>query len=350
MSFRVITAGLLCVLALSGCGSSSASKTVIPSPTSSADLGFTVGLVTDVGGLNDKSFNQEANLGMQMAEKQFGVKGKVIESKSFGDYVPNLTSFAQQHTGLTIAIGFSMANAVYQVATTFPTQKFALVDSAPADAKGRTVKLPNVADIFFKEREAGYLVGVIAGLMEKNRVGKATHNTIGFLGGMSIPEVDRYIAGYVAGAHRVDPGLRILGGYAQSFNSASAGGTIGRSQIARGADILFQVAAGSGLGYLSAAEQRGVYGIGADVDQSYLGKFVIASAIKRVDIAVRDTIRAAQLGHFTPGNQRFGLKENGTGFVVSTATVPANIISQAKFSARQIADGKIVPPKQIPRY
>ena len=146
MKLREIVVGTLCVLALSGCGSSSgASKTATPVPTAARSLGFTVGLVTDIGGLNDKSFNHEANLGMLMAEKAFGVKGKAIESKRLSDYVPNLTSFAQQHTGLTIAIGFSMANAVYQVATRFPTEKFALVDSTPADAKGNAVKLPNVA-------------------------------------------------------------------------------------------------------------------------------------------------------------------------------------------------------------
>src|SRR5207244_284811 len=149
-----------------------------------------VGLVTDVGGLNDKSFNQAANTGRLNAEKDFGLKTSVIESKKQEDYVPNLTTFAQQNYDLVIAVGFLMQNAAWKVAKQFPNVKFAIIDGAPANDAGNTENLPNVANLFFKEQEAGYLVGVIAATMAKNMVGKATHNTVCSMGGIPIPPVD----------------------------------------------------------------------------------------------------------------------------------------------------------------
>jgi basic membrane protein A len=243
-----------------------------------------------------------------------------------------------------------MANAIYQVAKQFPKQKFAIIDSAPADAKGNTANLPNVANLFFKEQESGYLVGVIAGLMEKNKVGKATHNTIGTMGGISIPPVNRYIAGYVAGAQKVDPGIKILVGYSQSFTDQAKAKNIGLAQIGQGADILFQVAGASGLGYLAAAQEKAVYGIGADADQGYLGSHIITSALKRVDVAVRDTIHDAKTGRFKAGDHIFGLSNNGTGFAKPAAVVPQSIVSQADAYEKKIAGGQIVPPTTIPPH
>ncbi|MBV9278916.1 MAG: BMP family ABC transporter substrate-binding protein [Chloroflexi bacterium] len=344
----VALSSLVLSLALSTRGSWSASSTSGGHVAAAAS--FTVGLVTDIGGLNDKSFNADAYNGLRMAEAAFpGVKGNVIESKNPSDYIPNLTSFARKGTGLTIGVGFLMANAIYQVAKEYPKQKFALIDGAPADAKGNTRNLSNVANLFFKEQESGYLVGAIAGLMEKDKVGKAVHNTIGCMGGLPIPPVNRYIAGYYAGARHVNPGIKIVRGYSQSFVNQQAGKSIGLAQIDTShADILFQVAGASGLGYLAAAQQRGVYGIGADADQGYLGKYIIASAIKRVEIAVRDTIRATQTGAFKGGDHLFSLKNDGTGFVATGGTVPSKIVSQVHALERQIASGKIVPPATPP--
>jgi len=309
--------------------------------------GFTVGLVTDVGGLNDKSFNHLAYLGLQAARAKYHIVARVVESHAQTDYVPNLTHFAQQHSGLTIAVGFLMQSAIYSVAKAYPRQKFAIIDGAPNDAKGNVVNLPNVANLFFKEQESGYLVGVIAGLMEKQKVGKATHNTIGYMGGLSIPPVNRYIAGYVAGAKRVDPGIKILGGYSQSFTDQGKGKALGLTQISSGADILFQVAGASGLGYLAAAQQKGVYGIGVDADQGYLGPFVITSALKRVNVAVERTIRAAQTGFFMAGDHHFSVKNSATGFAKTSAIVPQSIVRQALTFQRMIKNGQIVPPTTI---
>ncbi|GAC1445774.1 MAG: BMP family ABC transporter substrate-binding protein [Chloroflexota bacterium] len=315
-----------------------------------AKSNFTVGLVTDVGGLNDKSFNHLAYLGEQSALAKYHIKADVIESKAQTDYVPNLTQFAQRHANLTIAVGFLMESAVYEVAKQFPNQKFAIIDGAPTDPKGNTVNLRNVANLFFKEQESGYLVGVIAGLMEKNHVGKATHNTIGFMGGISIPPVNRYIAGYVAGAKAVDPGIKVLGGYSQSFTNQAAGREIGLQQVGRGADILFQVAGSSGLGYLAAAQQRGKYGIGVDADQSRLGRFVITSALKKVDAAVQVTIGQTLKRHFRGGDHLFSLRNGATGFATPSSIVPSYIVAATAQYRIKLALGKIVPPTQIPAH
>lgn len=335
---------LLASLAIQPAGAAGKRGTVT---AAGAKKTFTVGLVTDVGGLNDKSFNHLAYLGLLAAKHRYGVLTRVVESHAQTDYVPNLTHFAQQHTGLTIAVGFLMQSAIYAVAKAYPRQKFAIIDGAPNDAKGNVVNLSNVANLFFNEQESGYLVGVIAGLMEKNKVGHATHNTIGYMGGLSIPPVNRYIAGYVAGAKKVDPTIKILGGYSQSFTDQGKGKSIGLTQVSSGADVLFQVAGASGLGYLAAAQQRNVYGIGVDADQGYLGQYVITSALKKVDVAVRRTIRAAQTGYFQAGDHHFSLKNSATGFAKPSSVVPASIVAQARMYERMIRQGQIVPPTTI---
>ncbi len=311
--------------------------------------GFTVGLVTDIGGLNDKSFNHLAYVGLREAGRDYHINGQVIESHSPNDYVPNLTNFAQRHTNLTIAVGFLMESAIYQVAKRYPGLKFAIIDGSPANAKSQLVTLPNVANLYFKEQESGYLVGVIAGLMEKNHVGAATHNTIGVVGGVSIPPVNRYIAGYYAGAGKVDPGIKILLGYSQTFTNASAAHAIGVAQVNRGADILFQVDGGAGLGYLAAAQQHGKYGIGVDADQAYLGSYVLTSALKKVNAAVRLTVRDTLSHHFRGGDHLFTLKNNSTGFGKVSPIVPASIVAQAKQYQQLIVSGQIVPPANIPK-
>lgn len=352
---KYISATLLpLIVLLSACGSSgspgassSGSKSGSGKKTASSTV---VGLVTDVGGLNDKSFNHLAYVGVKTAQAKYGITPKVVESTSQASYVPNLTHFAQQGDALVIAVGFLMANAVYQVAKEYPKVHFAIIDSSPTNSKGQTVNLPNVANLYFKEQESGYLVGVIAGRMEKDHVGKATHNVIGYMGGVSIPPVNRYIAGYVAGAQKVDPGVKILGGYSQSFTDENAGKQIGLTQISQNADILFAVAGSSGLGYLAAAQEKNVYGIGVDANQGYLGKYVITSALKKVDVAVEQTIHAVQEGTFKSGDHIFSMKNDATGFAPPSSLVPKNIVDQANADAKKIANGTIVPPSTIPAH
>lgn len=304
-----------------------------------------VGLVTDIGGLNDRSFNQLAHTGELRAATKLGIKAEVAQSATQADYIPNLTNFANAKADLTIAVGFLMANAIYNVAKSHPKNHFAIIDSTPADAKGNTVLLKNVKDLLFKEQESGYLVGVIAGLMEKKKIGAATHNTISAVGGLSIPPVNHYICGYLAGAKKVDPGIKVLVNYDQTFTDPAKAKAIGQTHIAQGSDILFQVDGGAGLGYMQAAKEKGKYAIGVDADQDYLGSYVITSALKKVDSAVYTAIKSVVQHKFVGGIRTFSLKDGATGYATDMPSiVPASIRNAAKQYAKKIAKGKIVPP------
>jgi len=301
-----------------------------------------IGLVTDVGGLNDKSFNALANTGRLDAAKDFGVQTSVIESKKQEDYVPNLTTFAQQNYDLVIGVGFLMTNSVWKVAKQFPNVKFAIIDGAPADDAGKTENLPNVANLFFKEQEAGYLVGVIAATMAKDKVGKATHNTVCSMGGIPIPPVDHYIAGYEAGAKAADPSIKTLHGYSQDFVAQDKCKEIALNQIAKGSKVVFQVAGQCGLGALDAAKGKGAQGIGVDADQGYLGSHVMTSALKKVDVAVLSAIKAASAGKLKGGkNVVFDAKVNGVGYGKWSAKTPASIKAAVAAQFKLLKAGKI---------
>ncbi|MGH2409158.1 MAG: BMP family lipoprotein, partial [Chloroflexota bacterium] len=309
---------------------------------------FTIGIVLDVGGVNDKSFNHLAYVGLQKAEAKYSyVKGTYISTQEQSQYVPNITHYAGK-VNLVIATGALMSQAIYQVARQYPHQHFAIIDGAPADANFVTHNLPNVENLLFHEQESGFLAGIVAGLMEKNHVGKAKHNVIGYMGGLPVPAVIRYEAGYIAGARKVDPSIRVCGSYSQSFTDQTKGNAIGRTQISKGADILFAVAGASGLGYLAAAQQEGRYGIGVDADQGYLGKYVITSAIKRVDKAVLQAVTATLHGKFRGGNHFYTIHNGGTGIGRISPIVPKYIGRIAKIYEKKMKAGKIHPATKIP--
>src|SRR3954451_8246823 len=203
----VLVAGLAVVAA--GCGSKKSDNTTSSATSTPAGTGTTasttggkkikVGLVTDIGGLNDRSFNHLADVGLTRAESKLGITGKVLTSSSNADYIPNLSTLAQQKYDLIIGVGFLMADAVDTVATKFPDANFAIIDFPNVALKH---KPKNVRGLLFKEQEAGYLVGYLVGLLEKQESG--SKNTIGSVGGQKIPPVDHYIAGYQFGAKQAD--------------------------------------------------------------------------------------------------------------------------------------------------
>src|SRR3954465_3591656 len=267
-----------------------------------------VGLVTDIGGLNDRSFNQLADEGLQRAQSQLGVDTRVLPSKSNADYVPNLSSLAQQKYDLVSGVGFLMADAMDTVASKFPNTEFAIIDVDQTTLKHKPT---NVQGLLFKEQQSGYLAGYLAGLYVKSKGGK---QVIGSVGGQKIPPVDHYIAGYQAGAKAADPGIKTLNGYSQDFVDQSKCKELALNQIAEGAQVVFQVAGQCGLGVLDAAKEKSVQGIGVDADQAYIGPQVLTSAIKKVDVAVFDTVKAAQDGSFKGGtNTTFDLTNDGAG-------------------------------------
>ncbi len=309
--------------------------------------GVSVGLVTDVGGLDDKSFNTLANKGLEDAKKDLGVTGQVIESKEQANYVPNLTQFAQKSTGLTIAVGFLMTNSTWKVAKQFSSAKFAIIDGAPANDQEKTENLPNVANLFFHEQEAGYLVGVVAGEMLKGKVGKAgAGNTACAMGGIPIPPVDKFIAGYQDALEKY--GAKVLVAYSQSFTDQQKGKEIGLQHISQGCSVLFQVAGGSGLGYIQAAKEKNVYAIGVDADQAFVApETVLTSALKRVDRAVYQTIKAVKDSTFKSGDNFFNAANDGVGFGVLHKDVPASAKAAAETALADIKSGKIKPRTEV---
>jgi basic membrane protein A len=331
-------------LGVAACGSSndnkssSSSTSTGTSSTAAQGKKIKVGLVTDIGGLNDRSFNHLAYVGLQRAEKELGIQGRVLTSKSNSDYVPNLTTLAQQNYDLIIPVGFLMADATDAVAKQAPNAKFAIVD---VDATGLKGKPTNVEGLLFKEQEAGYLAGYLAGLYAKDNNIKV----ISSVGGQKIPPVDHYIAGYQAGAKAADPGIQTLNGYSQDFVAQDKCKEIALNQIAKGSGVVFQVAGQCGLGALDAAKEKGKQGIGVDADQGYLGSYILTSAEKKVDVAVFNAIKAAQQGQFNGGQDTINdLTNNGVGFGKLNAK-GQKYQSQLQKVAADIKSGKI---KNIP--
>jgi basic membrane protein A len=298
---------------------------------------YKIGLVTDIGGLNDKSFNHLADVGLEKAKSDLHVQGDVKESHSGDDYVPNLTDFAQKNYDLVIGVGFLMQEAVGTVSGQFPNVHFAIIDGAGTDAKGNDLKHANVESLFFKEQDAGAMVGVIAGWLEKNGKGKKNTNVISAVGGVSIPPVNHYIAGYKWAAAMEDPGIKVLVGYSNDFTDPAKCKGVANSQInQQKSDVVFQVAGGCGLGALQAAGQAGVYSIGVDADQKDADASVIASALKKVDVATYTAIQNVVQGKFQGGALTFSIANDGAGYSLDNIQLPADI--QAELDALAAAE------------
>jgi basic membrane protein A len=335
--------GLL--IAAAGCGSdnnksSTSSGGSTQAATTPAKKKIRVGLVTDIGGLNDRSFNTLANQGLEQSKSQLGIDGRVLTSKSNADYVPNLSTLAQQKYDLVIGVGFLMADAVDTVAQKFPNTKFAIIDFSAAGLKHKPT---NVEGLLFKEQESGYLAGYLAGLYAKDN----NITTISSVGGQKIPPVDHYIAGYEAGAKAANPSIKTLHGYSQDFVDQAKCKELALSQIARGSKVVFQVAGQCGLGALDAAKGKGGQGIGVDADQAYLGPFILTSAIKKVDTSVFDTVKQVQEDKFTGGSDvTFDVKNAGAGIgkIGAAGTKYQSQVDQVK---QKLAAGSIQVPDTV---
>jgi basic membrane protein A and related proteins len=321
-------------VAVAACGSSDNGGTTTGSTAAQQGKKIRVGIVTDIGGLNDRSFNALANKGLQDAKAQLGIDGRVLISKSNADYVPNLSTLAQQKYDLVIGNGFLMADALDTVASKFPNVKFAIIDYAAAALKH---KPKNVEGLLFKEQEAGYLVGYLSGLYSKD----SNVTTISSVGGQDIPPVAHYVAGYQAGAKAANSSVKTLHGYSQTFTDQAPCKEIALDQISKGSKIVFQVAGQCGLGALDAAKEKGVDAIGVDADQAYLGPQVITSAIKKVDVAVFEVIKRVQAGRFAGGTDIVqSVKSGGVGIGKLNAKVQ-KYAAQVKQVQDKIASGEL---------
>jgi basic membrane protein A and related proteins len=303
---------------------------------------ISVGLVSDVGRFNDRSFNQSALEGLNQAKSELGADVRPVESRQTSDYVPNLSTLAREGYDATIGVGFLLAEAVNTTAKRFPDSNFAIIDysvKAPPFSSN-----PNVEGLTFATNENSYMIGCLAALMAKRDGG----NVISAVGGIKLPTVDIFIAGYRAGAQKCVPGTRVLLGYSQDFVAQDKCKEIALNQIARGSKAIFQVAGGCGLGALDAAKQRNVWGIGVDRDQSDLGPHILTSAVKRVDQSVFLTAKAIQDGTFKGGSDAvFNLENEGVGIGKISSKVPQDLIDQMNELKPQIIDGTIKAPSTL---
>lgn len=293
---------------------------------------FSIGLVTDVGGVNDGSFNQSAWEGLQKAGEDFGCTVNYLESKTDADYAPNIESFVDDGADLIICVGYMLADATKEAAEENPDQKFAIIDdSTNAD-------LPNVTCLMFHQEQASYLVGYVAGLMTKS-------NTIGFVLGMSTETMNQFGYGYCAGAIDANPDVKILQYNANSFADSATGKSDANTAITNGADVIFHAAGATGLGVIEACQEAGVYAIGVDSDQSSIApKTVITSAMKRVDNAVYEATEETILGTIESGVKEFDLSAGGVDIAPTTDLLPDDVIAAVDDVKAKIIAGDIVVP------
>ncbi len=294
-----------------------------------------VGIVFDSGGRGDKSFNDSAWAGVQRAQKELGIEApKAVDSKFEKDYETNLTALADQGCDLVVAVGLSQSNALNSVAPKYPAIKFAIVDSE--------VKLPNVRSLLFTEEQGSFLAGYVAAMVSKT--GK-----LGFVGGKSMPLIEKFEAGYVAGARAANPTVQILPSkYTESWDDVTLGKQAANVLFTGGADIVYHAAGRCGLGVIAAAKEQGKYAIGVDSDQDGVEPgTVLTSMIKHVDEAVFQTIQDVKEGKFQAGTKLYDLKANGVGLSPFTYTrnkVSADVIAKVKAISARIASGEIKVP------
>jgi basic membrane protein A and related proteins len=328
------------VFALAACGGDDGGSAT--PATTAVGKTIKVGLITDAGQLNDRGFNQLAFQGLKRAMKQPGVEGRVIESKSANEYVPNMIALVRQGYDLIIGVGFAQGDAINTAATKFPDTKFVIIDVDQTSLKN---KPKNVVGMLFREEEAGYLAGYLAALEAKREGGKPV---LGTVGGFKEPPVDRFIAGYQKAAKDVIPNAELLNGYSSDWEDQSKCKELALNQIARGAQVVFQVAGECGLGALDAARERKIWGIGVDADQSFLGPHVLTSAMKRVDEGVYRTILDVRDDKWQGGrNVVYGLAEKGVALGTISAKVPAEDRTKLDEQAKRIAAGEIEIPRAL---
>ncbi len=296
-------------------------------------------VVTDTGGIGDRSFNAMTWAGVQRAGKELGVGAKFLESKEQADYASNLSRCAAQGYDVVFAVGFLMEDAIAKVAPKHPKTKFIIID-------GNAPGLPNTASLKFREEEGCFLAGALAAMVSKT--GK-----VGFIGGMESPVLSRFESGYQAGAITARRDAKVLVAYTGRFDDPAKGKELALAQFSQGADIIMHASGSCGLGVIEAAKQKGkgFFAIGVDADQDYIAPGrVLTSMMKRVDNAVFSMCKDVVEGKFTPGDHSFGLRDGGVGLSPMTYTkndIPAGDLDRIEALRKQIIEGSIKPPDSL---
>lgn len=315
---------------------------------------FKAGMVTDTGGVDDKSFNQSSWEGLQKFGKDNGLKVntdiKYLQSSQASDYSPNLNQMVHQNFNIVFGIGFLMQNDVQKIAEQNPKAQLGLIDAVAVDKNNKPLK--NVASITFQEEQGSFLVGVVAGLTTKT-------NKVGFIGGVNSELIKKFENGFKAGVKTVNPKAEIYAQYAGAFNAPDKGRAIAQTIYTKGADIIYASAGDTGNGVFTEAKSRTkngnkVWVIGVDKDQYDQGlpeDVTLTSMVKRVDKAIYDVSTKAMKGKF-PGGEvlAYGLKENGVGIAPTTKNVSKEALDKVKEYQKKIVDGSITVPKTDKEY
>ncbi len=322
---RILAYGAASLLALAGCGVKHAG-------------GFAA-LVLDMGGPDDHSFNEGAVHGLRMGRQKLNLpksQTKWVESNSPSDYQPNLTALASAPYQVVFAIGYAMFSALKEVAPRYPKVKFAIVDDdAPP--------FPNCEGLTFKEQEGSFLAGYLAASVSKTK-------KIGFVGGQQIPLIEKFQAGYTAGAKTADPAVVVTATYTGDWNDETKGRSQAAQQFNAGDDIIYQAAGKAGLGVIEEAKARGkgFYAIGVDMDQDALAPgSVLTSMVKHVDVAVMDTMVRLKNGQFDAGTHIYGLKDGGIGLSPMRYTkqdVPPGVLARLQTLTQMMENGTLKAP------
>ncbi len=308
----------------------SAEKTEGAAPSKDSSE-FKIGLITDVGGVNDGSFNQSSWEGLERAGEELGVTVNYLESATDADYAPNIETFIDEDYDLIICVGYMLADATKAAAEANPDTRFAIIDDASID-------LPNVTGLVFHAEQASYLVGYVAGLTTKT-------NNIGFVVGMSNETMNQFGYGYCAGAIDANPDITVQQFNANSFADSATGKTMANTAITNGADIVFQAAGATGLGVIEACQEAGVYAIGVDSDQSSIApSTVLTSAMKRVDNAVYNAVEELMDGSLEGGVQSFDLAAGGVDIAPTQDLIAPEVISAVDEVKEKIVSGEIEVP------
>lgn len=291
-----------------------------------------IGIVTDVGGVNDGSFNQSAWAGLSKAADELGFQASYLESHTDADYKPNIETYIDEDYDMIICIGYALADALKDESAANPDMKFAIVDDASlADSS-------NVTSLMFEQAQASYLVGYVAGKTTKT-------NTVGIVLGMATDLMNQFGYGYVAGAVDANPDCKVLQNNANSFADTAAGKTAANNMVAQGADVIFHAAGGTGLGVIDGCKEAGIWAIGVDSDQSSIApETILTSAMKRVDNAVYDVAKATVEGTVQPGVKTYTLADEGVDLAPTTDNIDPAVLAEVQDVKQQIVDGKITVP------
>ena len=333
-------------LGLLACGSDSGAETAEPAASSAAgaESDVRVGLAYDVGGRGDRSFNDAAAAGLDKAKDELGVEGQELSPNAQGtDRGDNLRSLAEEGYNPIFAVGFAYAEELGQIATDFPDTTFFIIDDSSVEA-------PNVKSLVFAEEQGSFLVGAAAAL-------KSTSNNVGFIGGVQTPLLEKFEAGFVAGAKQVKPDATVQTAYLSQppdfsgFGDPAAGAEAANGMYDAGADVIYAAAGGSGLGVFQSALAKGKLGIGVDSDQyesigssnPELQPVILTSMLKRVDVAVFDALQAFVDGEEIPAVTTYDLEADGVGYATSGGAVD-DIAEQLEELKAQIVSGDITVP------